>query len=133
MPTIVRKSVTAITETRREILHSISWHVRSSVWSPPTDVYETEEKYVIKVEIAGMRDDDFEVAFENNILMIAGYRSDLNERRAYHQMEIRFGRFEIAVEIPVTVDMEKATAEYRDGFLTIVLPKFTAKQDEDGQ
>lgn len=132
MPTIVRKSVSAIAETRREILHSISWHVRSSVWSPPTDVYETEEKYVIKVEIAGMRDDDFEVAFENGILMIAGYRSDLNERRAYHQMEIRFGRFEIAVEIPISVDMEKATAEYRDGFLTIVLPKSNAKQDEDG-
>ena len=95
-------------------------------------MYETEEKYVIKVEIAGMRDEDFEVAFENNILMISGYRSDLNERRAYHQMEIRFGRFEIAVEIPVTVDMEKATAEYKDGFLTIVLPKSNAKQDEDG-
>ncbi len=132
MPTIVRKSVSAIAETRREILHSVSWHVRSSVWSPPTDVYETEEKYVIKVEIAGMRDDDFEVAFENGILMIAGFRSDLNERRAYHQMEIRFGRFEIAVEIPVTVNLEKATAEYRDGFLTIVLPKSNAKQDEDG-
>jgi HSP20 family protein len=132
MPTIVRKSVSAITETRREILHSISWHVRSSVWSPPTDVYETEEKYVIKIEIAGMRDDDFEVAFENQILMIAGYRSDLNERRAYHQMEIRFGRFELAVEIPISVDMEKATAEYRDGFLTIVLPKSNARQDEDG-
>jgi HSP20 family protein len=130
MPTIVRKSVSAITETRREILHSVSWHVRSNVWSPPTDVYETEEKYVIKVEIAGMRDDDFEVAFENQILMIAGYRSDLNERRAYHQMEIRFGRFEIAVEVPIIVDMEKATAEYRDGFLTIVLPK--RKHAEDG-
>ncbi len=74
-----------------------------------------------------MRDEDFEVAFENDILMIAGYRSDLNERRAYHQMEIRFGRFEIAVEVPVIVDMEKATAEYRDGFLTIVLPKSNAK------
>ena len=72
MPTIVRKSFSAITETRREILHSVSWHVRSSIWSPPTDVYETEEKYVIKVEIAGMRDEDFEVAFENNILMISG-------------------------------------------------------------
>ncbi len=132
MPTIVRKSFSAITETRREILHSVSWHVRSSVWSPPTDVYETEDKCVIKVEIAGMRDEDFEVAFENNILMIAGYRSDLNERRAYHQMEIRFGRFEIAVEIFVSVDMEKATAEYKDGFLTIMLPKPNAKQDEDG-
>ena len=131
MPTIVRKSF-AVTETRREILHSVSWHVRSSVWSPPTDVYETEDSYVIKVEIAGMRDEDFEVAFENNILMIAGYRSDLNEWRAYHQMEIRFGRFEIAVEIFVSVDVEKATAEYRDGFLTIMLPKPDTKPNEDG-
>lgn len=132
MPTIVRKSVSAMTETRREVLHTVSWHVRSSIWSPPTDVYETEENYVIKVEIAGMRDEDFDVAFENNILMISGFRSDLNERRAYHQMEIRFGRFELAVEVPATVDMEKATAEYKDGFLTIVLPKYEVKQKEDG-
>jgi len=132
MPAIVRKSFSAITETRREVLHTISWHVRSSIWSPPTDVYEIEENYVIKVEIAGMRDEDFDVAFENNILMISGYRSDLNERRAYHQMEIRFGRFEIAAEIPVTVDMEKASAEYKDGFLMIVLPKTSTKQNEDG-
>jgi|SRR5215208_3424321 len=132
MPTIVRKSFSAITETRREILQTIGWQVRSSIWNPPTDMYETEENYVIKVEIAGMRDEDFEVGFENNILMISGYRSDLNERRAYHQMEIRFGRFEIGVGIPVTVDMEKAAAEYKDGFLTILLPKFVSKQDEDG-
>jgi HSP20 family protein len=132
MPTIVRKSVSAITETRREILHTVSWHVRSSVWSPPTDVYETEENYVIKVEIAGMRDEDFDVGFEENILMISGFRSDLNERRAYHQMEIRFGRFELAVEIPATVSMEKATAEYKDGFLMIMLPKSEVKQKEDG-
>ena len=132
MPTIVRKSVSTITETRREILHTVSWHVRSSIWSPPTDVYETEENYVIKVEIAGMRDEDFDVAFEDNILMISGYRSDLNERRAYRQMEIRFGRFELAVEIPVSFDMEKATAEYKDGFLTIMLPKSDVKQEEDG-
>ena len=132
MPTIVRKSSSAISETRREILHTISWQVRSSLWSPPTDVYETEHNYVIKVEIAGMRDEDFDVAFENNTLMISGYRSDLNERRAYHQMEIRFGRFELAVVVPVSVDMEKATAEYKDGFLTIVLPKSGVKQKEDG-
>ncbi len=132
MPTIVRKSFSAITETRREILQAIGWQVRSSVWSPSTDVFETDENYVIKVEIAGMRDEDFDVAFENNVLMISGYRSDLTERRAYHQMEIRFGRFEIAVGIPVTVDMEKAAAEYKDGFLTIVVPKSNSKQDEDG-
>jgi HSP20 family protein len=132
MPTIVRKSFSAISETRREVLQTVSWHIRSGIWSPPTDVYETEENYAIKVEVAGMRDEDFEVAFEKNILMISGYRSDLNERRAYHQMEIRFGRFEIALEIPVRVNIEKATAEYKDGFLMIMLPKMDAKQDEDG-
>lgn len=132
MPTIVRKSFSAMTATRRETLHTTSWHVRASIWSPPTDVYETQENYVIKVEISGMRDEDFEVAFEDNILTISGHRSDFNERRAYHQMEIRFGRFEIAVGIPVTVNMEKAAAEYKDGFLTIVLPKSGAKQAEVG-
>ncbi|HSL42812.1 MAG TPA: Hsp20/alpha crystallin family protein [Anaerolineales bacterium] len=130
MPAIVRKSFSALTETRREILQTVSWHVRSSVWSPPTDVYETDENYVIKVEIAGMRDEDFDIAFENNILMISGYRPDRSERRAYHQMEIRFGRFQLALEVPVTVDMEKATAEYKDGFLMLVLPKTNAKKDK---
>lgn len=131
MPTIVRKSSSMITETRRDILHAVSWHVRS-IWSPPTDVYETEENCVIKLEIAGMRDEDFEVAFENNILIISGNRPDLNERRAYHQMEIRFGKFEIAVEIPVMVNIEKATAGYQDGFLVIVLPKVNSNQGEVG-
>lgn len=130
MPTIVRKSFTTVTETRRETLHALSWHVRSTTWSPPTDVYETEDDCVIKVEIAGMRDEDFEVALENNILLIRGNRPDLNQRRAYHQMEIRSGKFELAVEIPVVVDIEKAKAEYKDGFLVVILPKVHAKQDK---
>lgn len=132
MPTIVRKSFTTATETRREILHAVSWHARSTTWSPPTDVYETEDSCVIKVEVAGMRDEDFEVAFENNILLIHGSRPDRSERRAYHQMEIRFGRFEIAIEIPVVVDIEKARAEYKDGFLVIDLPKVNSKQSRIG-
>jgi HSP20 family protein len=131
MPTIVRKSLSTAGETRREVFHAVSWHVRST-WSPPTDVYETEENCVIKLEIAGMRDEDFEVAFENNTLMISGNRPDLSERRAYHQMEIRFGKFEIAVEIPVKVNMERATAGYQDGFLVIVLPKGGSSQGEVG-
>lgn len=131
MPTIVRKSFSTTAETRREVLHTVSWRVRST-WSPPTDVYETVDNCVIKLEIAGMRDEDFEVAFENNLLMISGNRPDLNERRAYHQMEIRFGKFEIAVEIPVSVNVEKATAGYQDGFLVIVLPKGDPNQGEVG-
>ena len=123
MPTIVRRSLPTVIETRREIFHAVSWQVRSSGWSPPTDVYETEENFVVRVEVAGMKDADFEVAVENKVLMISGNRSELNERRAYHQMEIRFGKFEIAVEIPVPVEIEKSIAEYKDGFLMVQLPK----------
>ena len=128
MPTIVRKSSTTLLETRREMLHAVSWHVRSNVWTPPTDVYETEEAYVVRVEIAGMREDDFEVLLENNTLLISGSRPDLTERRAYQQMEIRFGKFSTALNLPGPVNIEQARAEYKDGFLTIVLPKATPNQ-----
>lgn len=128
MPTIIRKSFPAIFETRREVLHAINWRVRSSVWSPPTDVYETEEGFVVRLEIAGMREEDFEVAMEASLLTVSGVRPDINERRAFHQMEIWFGRFEIAIEIPVPIDVEASLAEYRDGFLMINLPRLDSKQ-----
>ena len=128
MSTIVRKSSTTVLETRREILHAVSWQVRSNVWSPPTDVYETEAAYIVRVEIAGMREEDFEVLLENNILLISGSRPDLTERRAYQQMEIRFGKFSTALNLPGPVNIEQARAEYKDGFLTIILPKATPNQ-----
>jgi HSP20 family protein len=128
MPTIVRKSNTTLLETRREVLHAVSWHVRSSVWIPPTDIYETEKAYVIRLEIAGMREDDFEVVLENNTLLISGTRPDYTERRAYQQMEIRFGKFSTAVSLPGPVNMDQARAEYKDGFLTVVIPKATPNQ-----
>lgn len=131
MPTIVRKSIPAVIETRREILHAVSWHVRSNVWSPPVDVYETEENFVVKIEIAGMRDEDFEVAVEKKILMISGYRPDQNERRAYHQMEIMFGKFELAFNLPPHIGLDDAAAQYKDGFLTVIFPKLPATQNED--
>jgi len=128
MPTIIRKPVHALIETRREILHAVSWQVRSSLWRPPTDIFETDELFIIKVEIAGMREEDIEVAMEKNLLLIRGTRSDVPEQRAYyHQMEIQSGKFEITAEIPVLVDLEKASAEYKDGFLTINLPKLISQ------
>ena len=103
----------------------IGWSVRPQrhTWSPPTDLYETETAYVVRVEIAGMRPQDFFVTLENNILTIRGARADLPIRRAYHQMEIRSGEFGTLVAFPGRVDIENSTAEYEAGFLTIVLPK----------
>ena len=123
MPTIIRKSQPILIETRRESYTSISWQVRPNIWRPPTDVYETEENVVVKMEIAGMRDEDLEVAMQDNLLLISGNRSDSQERKAYHQMEIPFGKFSVGIELPVHVDSDNATAEYKDGFLIIQLPK----------
>lgn len=130
MPTIIRRSFPTVVETRREILIATSWQVHSSIWTPPTDVYETEKNLVIKVEVAGMREADFEVAIEDQFLTIRGARPDLSERRAYHQMEIRSGKFEITIGLPAIVDVERAVAEYKDGFLMIIFPKVRTNQNE---
>ncbi len=128
MPTVIRKSNETIMDFRREILQAVSWQVRSNIWSPPTDAYETEEAYIVRMEIAGMREENFEVTLENDTLLIAGSRSDLPERRAYHQMEIRFGKFATAVGVPGPANIDEALAEYKDGFLTITLPKAKPNQ-----
>jgi HSP20 family protein len=129
MPTMIRRSETiTLTEKRRGVLHTVSWQVMQSIWSPPTDVYETEKEYIVRVEIAGIRDEDFEIIFDNGFLFIGGIRPDVLERRAYHQMEIRFGKFSTAVAIPGPVDLDRSEAQYKDGFMTVVLSKLNSKE-----
>jgi HSP20 family protein len=115
---------------RRIIVETVSWHLRtqSHVWSPPTDLYETETAYVVRVEIAGMRQRDFSVLIDNNFLTISATRPDTPERRAYHQMEVRFGEFSTVVALPGTVNAETSSAEYDDGFLIVTLPKAGADE-----
>lgn len=93
------------------------------IWRPPTDVFETEDSVIVRVEVAGMQDEDFTVELNGRLLAIHGFRQDIQERRAYHQMEIRFGEFQIDLEILVPVDSEGVEAIYENGFLRIVLPK----------
>lgn len=130
MPTSIRKSRSSTGELRRDVLHAVGWQVqvRAGVWSPPTDVYETENAYVVRVEIAGMREEDFEITVENNFLMISGSRPDVPERRAYQQMEIRFGKFETVAGMPGPVELDSSRADYSEGFLTVTLPKAKPSQ-----
>jgi HSP20 family molecular chaperone IbpA len=116
-------------DRKRIITETMTWQIRthSHVWSPPTDLFETETGFVVRVEIAGMRDQDFSVTLENNYLVINGIRPDVPERRAYHQMEIRFGEFSTVVALPGPVDADNATAEYADGFLVVTLLKMRPK------
>ncbi len=124
MPTVIRKTETVtVTDKRREVSRTVGWQVTSSVWSPPTDVYETQNEYVVRVEVAGILETNLEISFENGILIISGNRPDVSERRAYHQMEIHFGKFSTAISVPGSIDLDSSSAEYKDGFLMVRMSK----------
>jgi HSP20 family protein len=106
------------------------WKVnaRAHAWRPPTDMYETDEAVVVRVEVAGMQEEDFSISLTGKLLSIRGLRMEQPERRAYHQMEIFFGEFLSEVELPCAVLSEGVTAEYQSGFLRIVLQKDRPKK-----
>lgn len=117
-------------ERRRMLVETIGWQVsvQHPAWSPPTDLFETQSAYIVRVEVAGMREQDFSVILENNYLTISGNRVEPHERRAYHQMEVRFGGFSTVVALPGPVEIKASCAEYEDGFLTVNLPKTNPSQ-----
>ena len=109
--------------------HDSFWGIkrRTHTWRPPTDVFETDESYHVRVEIAGMRGADFSVTFDKQTLVIRGTRSDEGSQKAYHQMEIAYGEFETAVQVPEPVKVPEIEASYVDGFLRVELPRAEPK------
>lgn len=97
-------------------------NIRSHVWQPPTDVYEFEGSIFVRVEIAGLQENDISLVLDGKYLMIKGNRADKSEGRGYHQMEIRFGEFLSEVDLPHHVDVDNVSAIYINGFLIIELP-----------
>lgn len=102
--------------------------MRPHLWRPSTDLFETEDRYVIRVEIPGMNEADFNISIDQNVLTISGTRPDTNERRAFHQMEIQYGEFTTQVELPNSIERDRVEADYQDGFLRVNLPKSQPKQ-----
>jgi HSP20 family protein len=101
---------------------------REAIWRPPTDVYETDDSAVVIVEIAGLKDGDFEIALSGRTLVISGERRDPAEKLAYQQMEIRYGRFRTQVYLPWAIDSRDTQAEYEQGFLKVTLRKAQARR-----
>jgi HSP20 family protein len=119
-------------KTARYVLHDLQhledtthyrMATRSHIWRPPTDVFETEDTLVVRIEIAGMVEADFTIVIDERYLMIRGVRAEAAERRAYHQMEIRFGEFGADIELPYPVAVNEISAVYSNGFLRVVMPK----------
>jgi HSP20 family protein len=98
-----------------------------SAWTPNTDVYETPDNLVVKMEIAGIDKDDLEITINDRLLLVRGYRKDpcrqKQHRCSFRQMEIDYGYFERRIVIPRSVDGSRVRAQFHNGFLHIELPK----------
>lgn len=91
-------------------------------WSPAADVYNREQEYLIMIDLPGIERDALELSLDDNRLLVRGTRSI--ERDAAQRLERRHGRFLRRFgPLPPTVDQSAIAAEYRDGVLSIRLPK----------
>jgi len=100
-------------------------------WLPRTDVYETENDVVARIELAGIKKESLSVILsgDRRSLAIRGTRGECNidkrKKIRYYQLEVYFGPFERIVTLPsdVSVDSENLCATYKDGFLIVTMPK----------
>jgi HSP20 family protein len=95
------------------------------VWTPALDLYEGKDEYVIRAELPGMQKEDIEISLHNGALSISGERKggEDSEEGEAHRRERFFGRFQRTLELPKPVMSDQVKASYKDGILTITLPK----------
>ncbi len=99
--------------------------VEGAVWAPAADVAETEDAVNVKIEAPGVNKDDIKISVTNNVLTIRGEKKMEKEtsEESYHRIERVYGSFVRSLELPTIVQADKVTASFKDGVLTIVLPK----------
>ncbi len=97
--------------------------LQEGCWYPCADVYRTATGWLVKLDLAGIRPEEVEVAISGHRLIVTGVRRDrsVKEERHCYQMEIAYNRFERVIEMPADLDQSSIATEYRDGMLTIRL------------
>ena len=96
-----------------------------SSWTPAVDITEQENEYLVKVELPGIDKDGVRIMLESNVLTIRGEKKQDQETKTdgYHRLERAYGTFQRSFRLPSTVRVDKIDAVYKDGVLTIMLPK----------
>lgn len=92
---------------------------------PPIDVKETQDAYLLSVELPGLTRDDVDIQMQGDLLLVTGHKAEEKDDVgcAYRISERRFGRFDRSFPIPPDVDRNRIEAGFRDGVLTVTLPK----------
>src|SRR5579863_7598685 len=96
-----------------------------TTWAPPVDIYETENELVLKADLPDVTEKDLDIRVENNMLTIRGERKfeqKVNEDN-YLRIERTYGSFSRSFSLPNTVNTEAIKADYKNGVLTVQLPK----------
>jgi HSP20 family protein len=96
-----------------------------NMWTPAVDIAERENEFEVKVELPGVSKDDVKITLESNILTIRGEKKQEKEDKGenHHRVERSYGSFQRSFMLPAIVKNDKIDANYRDGILTIMLPK----------
>jgi HSP20 family protein len=99
-------------------------------FTPAVDIAEKDKEYLVKVQLPGVKKDDVKVELLNGILTLTGERKYEKEEKSekMHRVETAYGAFTRSFVVPEDVLAEKIAAEYKDGILTVRLPKTDIKK-----
>ena len=108
-----------------EALNDLIQEPSGRPWTPSVDIFETENELVVKADLPEVKSEDIAINLENGILALKGERKfeHKEDKAGYHRLERGYGSFARNFTIPETVDAEKVAAAFKDGVLTITLPK----------
>lgn len=105
----------------------------SGVKAPAVDIVETDKAYEITAELPGMDESDIDVKFADGLLTIKGEKSEKKEekKKDYYLSERRYGTFRRAFRVPSGIDAGKIAASFKNGVLTVTLPKTAEAQEQE--
>ncbi|SHJ99894.1 heat shock protein Hsp20 [Malonomonas rubra DSM 5091] len=121
---------------------ALSWPLRRQIqgtlptldeeWAPRVDISETDNNFLIKAEIPGIKREDVKINIEDNVLTIHGERKEEKEEkgRKFHRVECRYGSFSRSFTLPQNTQMDHVEATFKDGILNLQIPKKQAEKSK---
>jgi HSP20 family protein len=102
-------------------------------WCPRMDLKENDTEVRAAIELPGIDKDDIKVSVKGDLLVISGERKNevADTKESFHRLERSYGFFKRVVTLPTEVESDKVKAEYKDGILTVTMPKTETKKTRE--
>lgn len=125
LPDIFREMENAVKNIWHEFPFGETTPALDLEWTPRLDLIESEAAYEVKTELPGLAKKDINISLNRDVLVIKGEKKTEKEEsdKHYHRREGRYGTFYRSIRLPGEVKEDKIDAAFKDGILTITLPK----------